>query len=143
MCSTTLGEKHPETIVTMHNMAELLWAQDKQKEANEIQQKIIALVGGAEDMVAAEQSESIVEPSAGSSSSLSQSSSPSGAATAQKIEITKTSASSASGTDKNSPASTTASALKPDAPIIPDVTFAKPFTRRKKSTPSTPFPTNL
>ena len=42
--SQTLGDPHPDTIVSMHNLAELLLVLGKQQEATELQEKIIQLV---------------------------------------------------------------------------------------------------
>ena len=42
--SQTLGDPHPDTIVSMHNLAELLLVMGKQQEATELQEKIIQLV---------------------------------------------------------------------------------------------------
>lgn len=45
--STTLGEKHPETIIAMHNHAECLLASGDDTGAHKLQQKILEITGGA------------------------------------------------------------------------------------------------
>lgn len=61
--STTMGEKHPETIVAMHNLAECLLASGKQQEANALQQKILDLTAAAAEVNEAAREESSSSPS--------------------------------------------------------------------------------
>jgi tetratricopeptide (TPR) repeat protein len=52
--SRTLGENHPDTIVTMHNIAEMHLARGETEEAAAIQKEIIELAGDSEDKQMAE-----------------------------------------------------------------------------------------
>ena len=58
--SKTSGDSHPESIVTMHNLAECHLAAGNEEQANSIQQQIIKLVGG-DKQESAEQSAAPVE----------------------------------------------------------------------------------
>lgn len=44
LCSKILGESHPDTIVSLHNLAECLHAMGRSEEAVAVQEKIVSLV---------------------------------------------------------------------------------------------------